>query len=114
MTEVVLSDRRFATASLVQSDSDVLAEIGMQVRDLTQTEKTRLRSKGVFVEKVVKGSVIEHTNMEPEYIITSVNKKAVENVDDLVAAIASTSGTITLQGFYERFPGEWPYKFKKE
>ena len=113
-TEVVLSDQRFFAASLVRSDEEVLAEIGMQVRDLTQTEKTRLRSKGVFVEKVVAGSVIENTNMEPEYIITSVNKKPISSVDDLVAEINNTNGMVTLQGFYERFPGEWPYKFKKD
>ena len=113
-TEVVLSDQRFAAASFVHPPEDILAEIGMEVRDLTQTESTRLRAKGVFVEKVVKGSVIGETNMEPEYIITAVNKKPVSSVDDLVAEINKVDGVVMLEGFYERFPGEWPYRFRKE
>lgn len=114
-TKVILSDQRFAAASN-ETPRDILSQIGLQVRELTPTEKTRLRTQGVFVESIAKGSLIEQTNMEPEYIITSVNKKPVESVEDLVAEIAQADGNVLLrlEGFYERFPGEWPYQFRKE
>jgi S1-C subfamily serine protease len=74
----------------------------------------RVKGKGVYVEKVVKGSVMERTNMEPEYIITTVNKKPVDNINDLVAEINKVDGTVVFEGFYERLPTPYLYKFRKE
>jgi Do/DeqQ family serine protease len=115
-TEVILSDQRSVASSIISTPENVLAAIGIEVRELTQTEKNRMRvkGKGVYVEKVVKGSVMERTNMEPEYIITTVNKKPVDNINDLVAEINKVDGTVVFEGFYERLPTPYLYKFRKE
>ncbi len=111
---VILSDQRFVAATLAHSaPEDVLIDLGIQARDLTITESSRLRTKGVMVESIQKGSIIDKTNMEAQYIITSVNDQPVESLEELVAEINRIDGTILLDGFYERFPGEYPYSFEK-
>jgi len=109
---VILSDQRFVASTLADNPDDVFAELGMQVRDLTATEKSRLRTKGVMVQKIDKGSVIDATNMEEEYIITSVNDTPIESVNDLASEIQKGNKKILLNGFYERFPGKYPYAFE--
>jgi Do/DeqQ family serine protease len=112
---VILSDQRFVAATLTNSSpEDILEDLGIKARDLTVTERSRLRTKGVLVETIQKGSIIDKTNMEAQYIITSVNNRPVESVEDLVIQINRIEGTILLDGFYERFPGEYPYSFEKE
>ncbi|HLF65714.1 MAG TPA: trypsin-like peptidase domain-containing protein [Saprospiraceae bacterium] len=115
VANVVLSDQRFGAPTLTQNaPENILAELGMEARDLTITERSRLRAKGVLVERILKGSIIENTNMEEQYIITSVNDQPVESVEELIAEINRIEGTVLLDGFYERFPGKYPYSFKKE
>jgi Do/DeqQ family serine protease len=113
-TAVTLSAQRTAAADPAEVPVDLLADIGLEVRNLTPTESSRLRTKGVFVEKVIRGSIVERTNMEPEYIITAINKKPVDSVDELVEEIRKSDQTVLLEGFYERFPGQYPYRFRKD
>jgi S1-C subfamily serine protease len=119
--DVTLSNQRFGEPVLAElsedengAENNVLADIGIEARNLTTTERSRLRTNGVLVETIRKGSVIDGTNMEEDYIITKVNRQPVENLDQLIAEIKNVNGPILLEGFYERFPGEWPYTFEKE
>jgi S1-C subfamily serine protease len=115
LANVTLSDQRFGAPTLASNtNTDVLAELGIQARNLTVTEKSRLRTRGVLVESIQKGSVIDRTNMETEYIITSVNDQPVEDMDQFLAEINRIKGTVLLDGFYEKYPGKYPYSFEKE
>jgi serine protease Do len=112
---VLLSDRRNATLTEgAEINHRVLASIGMQVRELSEREKTRLRTNGVLVERIDRGSVIADTNMENDYIITKINGQEVHDVNDLVDALTYADGMIVLDGFYEKYPGDYPYAFRKE
>jgi S1-C subfamily serine protease len=115
VANVTLSEQRFGAAILTGiSPEEIFSELGIEVRDLTDTEQSRLRTKGVYVEKILEGSIIDNTNMEEDYIITSVNNHPVESVDELIKEIDKIKGTVLLDGFYERFPGDWPYSFEKK
>jgi hypothetical protein len=52
--------------------------------------------------------------MAPNFIITSINKKPVNNIDQLIAIINETKGKITLEGIYEKYRGRYPYSFYRE
>ena len=52
--------------------------------------------------------------MAPNYIITSVNNKKIKSVDELIAIINSSNDKITLDGFYEKYKGKYPYSFYKD
>lgn len=115
LASVTLSDQRFGAPTLASNtNTDVLAELGIRARDLTVIEKSRLRTRGVFIESIQKGSVIDRTNMEAEYIITSVNDQPVEDMDQFLTEINRIKGTVLLDGFYEKYPGKYPYSFEKE
>lgn len=114
-TSVVLSNRRNATVDFQpRSAQNILSELGMEARTLSQREKSRLHTSGVVVEKINRGSIIDRIHMEEEYIITKVNGQAIANVEELVDAITFADGMIILDGFYEKYPGDYPYAFRKE
>ena len=94
----------------VRSDK-ILRDLGIEVRDLNTKEITRVKSDGVYVVSVAKGSTIDQTNMEPGYIIEHFNDIRIKNAQELIALLKHTDGEITLRGFYERYPDVYPYTF---
>ena len=66
-----------------------------------------------MVVSILKDSKIESVNMDPGYIITTANGKKVKSVNDLKKILEGDDFDIYLNGFYENYPREWPYKFTK-
>ncbi len=83
------------------------------IRPLTQQEARKIGVKGVKVVSIEKGSMIENKNMEIGFVITHINEKPVNNLDEAVKLIAATKGKIVLAGVYEDFPEEYYYTFIK-
>ena len=83
------------------------------LRPLTQQEARKIGVKGVKVIKIDKGSLIENKNMEIGFVITHINEKQVNSLDEAVKMIAATKGKIVLAGVYEDFPEEYYYTFIK-
>ena len=94
----------------VRSDK-VLRDLGIEVRDLNNKEVTRVKSDGVYVVSVAKGSRIDLTNMEPGYIIEHFNDIRIKDAQELISLLKHTEGEVTLRGFYERYPDVYPYTF---
>ena len=65
------------------------------------------------VVSIEKGSLIENKNMEIGFVITHINDKQVNSLDEAVKLIASTKGKVVLTGVYEDFPEEYYYTFVK-
>jgi len=49
--------------------------------------------------------------MEPGYIITSINNVEINSTQELISFLTDNKGTMYIQGFYEKYPGEYPYTF---
>ncbi len=77
--------RRFRTET-GRTESTTTAKFGMDIRDITQADRTRLEFKqnGVFVENVVPGSFADDIGLQPRDIIVSMNGKSVTSAADLV------------------------------
>jgi serine protease Do len=88
-----------------------LADIGFELRDFTPEELKSLDKKGVLVVSIYKGSRIERTNMDPGFVITKVNDKTVETVEQVIKEIRGSRKRVVLEGFYKRYPGEYYYAF---
>ncbi|HHH50577.1 MAG TPA: PDZ domain-containing protein [Saprospiraceae bacterium] len=101
------------TTSLVNSKSGkILEDLGFEIRDLSDDEKRRLKTKkGVMVKSITRGSKIERTNMDPGFIITKINDIEILSVDSVLDILDSAEGKIMLEGFYENYPGEYYYAF---
>ncbi len=87
-----------------------LVELGFELRDLDSYEKSRNKSHGVKVVTVYRSSRVDEARIEPGYIITKANNKVVRTVNDVLDALKSAGSELNLDGFYENYPGEFPYK----
>ena len=112
-TEVVLKNKGNSTALLASTDYKYMSELGFELRDLTRNEFQTLRQKGAKVISIERGSKIYRTNMDPGFIITSVNDKKVSSVEEVVEEIKRSPNKVLLEGIYEDYPGEYYYAFAK-
>lgn len=113
-TDVTLKNMNGTTA-LVSSalDNALLEEIGFEIRNLTDDEIKRLGTKGAKVVSIYRGSKIERTNMDPDFIITRINQKNIRTAEDVANILANAEGKIMLEGVYEGYPDVWYYEFPK-
>jgi S1-C subfamily serine protease len=113
-TDVTLKNMNGTTA-LVSSalDNALLEEIGFEIRDLTEEEIKRLGTKGAKVVSIYRGSKIERTNMDPDFIITRINQKNIRTAEDVAAILSDAEGKVMLEGVYEGYPDVWYYEFPK-
>ncbi len=113
-TDVTLKNMNGTTA-LVSSalDNALLEEIGFEIRDLTEEEIKRLGTKGAKVVSIYRGSKIERTNMDPDFIITRINQKNIRTAEDVADILSEAEGKIMLEGVYEGYPDVWYYEFPK-
>jgi len=113
-TDVTLKNMNGTTA-LVSSalDNALLEGIGFEIRDLTDEEIKRMGTKGAKVVSIYRGSKIERTNMDPDFIITRINQKSIRTAEDVAMILADAEGKIMLEGVYEGYPDVWYYEFPK-
>ncbi len=97
----------------VRSDKE-LREVGIEIRDLNSKEKTRINAQGIMIISISKGSLIAKTNMEPGFIVEQFNDIPINNTQQFIKLLKSSNEEIKLVGFYERYPGRFPYTFSKE
>ncbi len=98
---VLLKDRRNSTELVKAYDIQVLDDLGLDLQNLSQREKSILQVDGVKVVSIRRGSKIDTTNMRPDFIITRVNDRQVNSVDQFLIALRAVEGSrITLRGFY--------------
>lgn len=114
MAKVMLKSKTNDTGLVSASESKLLKDIGFEVRNLTKDEKQSLKVEGVKVVSIYRGSKIMRTNMDPDFIITKVNSKKVQNTDKLLKILESASGKVMLEGVYENYPGEYYYAFSMD
>lgn len=88
----------------------VLKDLGLELRDLSSDELID-QKPGTKVVSVYSGSIVAKTNLEPGYIITSINDEAVANANQAVEILTDAKGQIIFEGYYEKYPGNFPYKF---
>ena len=109
--QVILKDRSNGTSIITAAESDILHDLGFELRNLTKEEKKRLKTEGVKVASIYRGSKIEKTNMDPGFIITKIDNKPVESMDALMEDFSRATGKVMLEGIYESYPGEYYYAF---
>ena len=109
---VTLKNKKNTTSIVSDKNGKILEDLGFEIRDLSDDEKRRLKTKkGVMVKSITRGSKIERTNMDPGFIITKINDTEIFSVDGVLDLLNSAEGKIMLEGFYENYPGEYYYAF---
>ncbi len=99
---------------IIRKLDPMMVEIGFELHDLKQTEVSKFGKSGAKVNSIYRKSKIDDTNMELDFIITSVNGEVVTSVDETLEAIKDVEADIVeLGGFYPQFEGEYFYAFRK-
>ena len=117
-TSITLKNKSNTTALLMpekfDGNLDGFKKIGIgDLRPLTPQETRKLGMKGIKVVQIEKGSRIDRTNMEIGFVITHINDKKIESVDQAIKTLSTQSGKVILEGVYEDFPEAYYYTFVK-
>lgn len=89
-------------------------ELGIVIRDLSSEERRLIRIKGgAIVTSIRRGSIVYETNMQPGFVITSVNGDRVSSVAEAVEAMKNAYNSLTLDGYYQGEPDLYSYRFRK-
>ncbi len=115
---VTLKNKNYTTALLgpekFDGNLDAFKKIGIsEARPLSSQESRKLGVKGVKVFSIEKGSRVDHTNMEIGFVITHINDKKIESIDQAIKLITNMTGKVILEGIYEDFPESYYYTFVK-
>ena len=120
--DIILKDQASANADLAnkknskkfKNKSDLLADLGLKAETLSVDLQKKLSLKGgVLVKSLTADSPLQSTNMEDDFIITSINEDMVTTLQDFIDLIFAAEGEITISGFYEKYEGEYTYLFSK-
>jgi S1-C subfamily serine protease len=111
---VTLKDLNNSSIATRARGDELEGQLGFELRDLTSDEQKRLRMQGAIVSSVRRGSVVYQTNMQPGFVISSVNGDRVANSSEAIEAIKNAYNSLVLDGYYEGEPDLYSYRFKKE
>lgn len=112
-TKITLKDSANSTKISRFKGDELLNDIGMELRNLTKAEQTRLGLKGAVVSSVLRGSLVYGTNMQPGFILTRVNGARVNDLSEAIEAVKNAHNNIILDGYYEGEEDLYSYRFKK-
>ena len=111
---VTLKDLNNSTAVVRARGDELEGQLGFELRDLSREEQQRLRVQGAMVTSVRRGSIVFLTNMQPGFVISSVNGDRVATASETIEAIKNAYNSLVLDGYYEGEPDLYSYRFKKE
>ncbi len=111
--ELVLKNKSNTTTLINKVESNLQKTLGVELRDLNESEMRKLRTDGIKVISLREGSKLFYTNMEPGFIITKLNDQEVTDLNEFLEILENKKGKIILEGVYEDYSGEYYYTFEK-
>lgn len=90
------------------------ATLGADFQNLTNEEKKKLGiNGGVKVAKLYDGKLSKNTDIRDGFIITKVDNKPINNVDELKNALQNKAGQgVMIEGTYPNYSGTYFYAFR--
>jgi len=111
--DIILRNHLNTTELLPIRKDEALKSLGFELRDLSSHEKYKYNIAGVKVISIYKNSLVDKANMEPNYIITSINRLKFTDVNTLISYLDSEPSELDFEGFYPEYPGNYPYKISR-
>ena len=109
-TQVLLKNHLNTTDFVAIKNSPKLKEIGIEIRNLNSVEKERMKVEGIYVVSVSKGSIAQNANIEPGYVVEKLDGLNISSDLQFLKQLNKSKSHIRLDGFYERYPGKFPYE----
>ncbi len=84
---------------------EVVMEVSGEFAELTESQASDLNLPGgVVVRDLSDGPLAEQTKMRPGFVITKIDNRSVNSVDDLNRLLAGAEGAIAIEGVYPTDP----------
>jgi len=111
-TTTINFKNRFGTTDIVKAD--VLASLGVTMRELTKQESQALKVKGgLYITDInPTGLIGKQTRMKKTFVITQVNEKDITTTLELEKLLASGEKEFQLGGIYPNYQGLYYYMVK--
>lgn len=87
--------------------------LGLSLRELSKEEGRASRLTGAVVASIRQGSIAHETNMQPGFVITSVNGLRIHHLAEAVDAILQADRQVSLEGYYPKEQQLYTYRFQK-
>jgi serine protease Do len=110
--KVTLRNNSNATNAVSSKSDKTLKRLGIEFRELSALQKKKLGVNGVIVNSVNKDGILGGTNMEPGFIITKINSKSIQNIEEANNTLSQLSGKVVFEGIYEGYEGPYYYTFR--
>ena len=109
---VVLNNRHGNTEQVSREEAGPLAKLGATLETLdSKTAKKLEISGGVLVKDLEQGILRRNTQMREGFIITKVDGKEVNTLEEFTKVLSGKKGGVLLEGIYEDIPGTYYYAF---
>lgn len=112
--KTTLKDSNNATSIARVQGDELEGELGLVVRDLSKLERRDMRLQGAMVSSIKRGSLVAGVNMQPGFVITSINGNRISNAGDAIEIMRGAYNSLVLDGYYEGEPDLYSYRFKKK
>ena len=110
--KVTLNNRDGNTALASRDGREILSILGAEMEDVDGELASQLEiPAGVKVKKLYPGKLRKYTQMREGFIITGIDGKSIESLDQLVDVLEHKKGGVMLEGIYEDIPGTYYYAF---
>ncbi|MDX1903218.1 MAG: Do family serine endopeptidase [Thermonemataceae bacterium] len=110
--KVQLRNEEGNTEKVKANNGNLERLLGAKFEDIDKKEAKKLGiSGGVKVKNVGNGKLRRYTNMRDGFIITKVDRKPINNLEDLEKALQNANNGIMLEGVYEDVDGTFFYAF---
>ncbi len=110
MIPVTLYHREGNTEELSKESGKALKILGARIENTTPDQLADLDiESGVIVQKIFPGKIRKQTQMRDNFIITHIDNKKIENMNDLLEHLEDKEGGIMLEGVYTDIPGKYYY-----
>jgi Do/DeqQ family serine protease len=111
-TSAVLKNKEGNTTYLKKEEVSAIESLGAEFANLSDKEKKDMGLQGgVKVVKLNEGKLSRSTNMKEGFIITKIDNKQVNTVEDLKQALMNKKGGVMIEGRYPDYPGQYFYAF---
>jgi serine protease Do len=98
---------------LIEKDSkEVLDVLGIELEKIdSKTAKKLGIDEGLKVTKLSNGKIRKYTDMREGFIITGIDGKSFDSVEDFTQYLENKKGGVMIEGVYEDYPGSYYYAF---
>jgi len=111
---ILLKDSKNSTSVAQLRGDELESDLGLELRDLSANEHRTLRLQGAMVSSIRRGSTVAEVNMQPGFVVTSVNGNRVNSASEAIDAMRSAYNNLVLDGYYEGEADLYSYRFKKK